>query len=131
MVNGDERTYSGDKVFAVLRHGNIVTLWVGEVHSLLLNELVHFRIILGSGVERRETDDHLVGQDTKSPPIDWEGVTTLNEDFRGEIVRSSTEGESLGVTLKYLGKAEICKADVTIFVHQDILGLQVTIYDIL
>ena len=123
--------YPCDEVFAVFGHHDVVALRVREVHRLLLDQLVHFRIILGSGVERRETDDHLVCQNTKSPPIDWEGVTTLNEDFRGEIVRSSTEGESLGVTLKYLGKAEICKADVTIFVHQDILGLQVTIYDIL
>ena len=35
-------TYPCDKVFAVLGHGDVVALGVGEIDSLLLNQLVHF-----------------------------------------------------------------------------------------
>lgn len=65
-------TYPSDEVLAVLAHGDVMSLLVWEVHRLLLDQLVHLRIILGASVEGREADDHLVGEDSEGPPIDRE-----------------------------------------------------------
>ena len=37
-----------------------MTLLVWEIDGLLLDQLVHFGIILGTSVEGRESDNHLV-----------------------------------------------------------------------
>ena len=37
-----EGTYPCDEVFAVFGHHDVVALRVGEVHRLLLDQLVHF-----------------------------------------------------------------------------------------
>ena len=106
-------------------------LLVWEVHGFLLDQLVHLRIILGASVEGREADDHLVREDAKGPPIDGEGVTALDKDLRCQVVGRSAEGVSLGVALEDLSQTEVREADVPIFVHQDVLRLQVTVDDVL
>jgi hypothetical protein len=50
-----------NKVFAVIAHLNLVSLWVWEVYRLLPNKLIHLQVVIASSIEGREPDDHLVG----------------------------------------------------------------------
>ena len=104
---------------------------IREVHCLLLYKLVHLAVSLAASVEGREADDHFVGQDSEGPPVDGETVTALNKNLRSQIVRRSTEGKGLGVTFEHLGQTEIGQTDVAVLVHQDVLGLQITVDDVL
>ena len=49
-----------------------MSLLIGEVNSLLLDQLKHLVIVLLTSVEGRETDNHFIGQDSECPPIDGE-----------------------------------------------------------
>ena len=80
-LSKSERTYPCDKVFAVFGHGDVVALRVGEVDSLLLNQLVHLRVILCASIEGRESDNHFVGQNAQCPPINWEGVAAFDQNL--------------------------------------------------
>lgn len=106
-------------------------LLIWEVDRLLLDQLVHFGIILRASVEGRETNDHLVCQNSESPPIDREGVTTFNQNLGRQVIGRATEGVGLGVSFEHLSEAEVSQADVAILVHQNVLRLQVTVDDVL
>ena len=123
-------TYASDEVFAMVRHCDVVALLVGEVDCLLLDELVHFRVILRAGVERRESDDHLVGQDSQGPPVHRERMAALDQNFWSQVVGSSTERISLSVALDDLSETEISQADIAILVHEDVLWLEITVDDV-
>lgn len=84
-------TYASDEVFAVFGHSNIVSLLVREVDGLLFDKFVHFRVVLGTSVERRESDNHFVCQNTKSPPVNREGVALLNQNLRSQVIRGAAE----------------------------------------
>mmetsp|Transcript_42273 Transcript_42273/g.40497 ORF Transcript_42273/g.40497 Transcript_42273/m.40497 type:complete len:264 (-) Transcript_42273:562-1353(-) len=102
-------------------------LWVREVDRLLFDEVVHLLIIVASSVEGREPNNHLIGQNTQSPPVDWEAVAFFVEDFRSEVLRRPTERVCLSVFLQDLGQAKVCEADVPIFIHEDVFWLQVSV----
>ena len=68
-----------------------MSLLVGEVDRLLLDQLVHLRIILRACVEGWEAHDHLVSENAERPPINREGVTTFDEDLRSQIVWCTAE----------------------------------------
>ncbi len=84
-----------------------MSLWIWEVYWLLSDEFVHFEIIIASSVKGRKSNDHLVGQNTKSPPIDWETMTFFIEDFRSKIFGSSAERVGLGVALENFSETEV------------------------
>lgn len=108
-----------------------MSLLVGEVDRLLLDQLVHLRIILRACVEGWEAHDHLVSENAERPPINREGVTTFDEDLRSQIVWCTAEGVRHLVAFEDLGEAEVRQTDVAILVHQDVLRLQVTVDDVL
>lgn len=72
------KTYSSYKILALLRHGDLVTLRVGEVDRFGLNKLVHLFVVVVSCIERWEAHNHLVGEDTDGPPVDRERVTLFS-----------------------------------------------------
>lgn len=119
-----------NKIFTVLGHHNLVALLIWEVYGLLLDQLVHFGVILRARVEGWEPNNHLIGEDTEGPPIDWEGVTTLHEDLWSQVVWSTAEGVGLSVSFEHLGKSEISQTDVSILVHQDIFWLKISVDDL-
>ena len=67
--------YRGNESLTVSAHFNLVTFWVWEVNRFLFDQLVHFRVIVVSRIEGRESNNHLIGQDSNSPPIHREGVS--------------------------------------------------------
>jgi hypothetical protein len=62
----------------------------GECQGLLENLAVHFVGVLV--IERRKSCQHLIQQDTESPPIDGLGVSVAKQKFGSEIFGSSAEG---------------------------------------
>lgn len=120
-----------DKVLALFAHLDLVAGGIGEIDWLLLYQLVHLQIVAISGVEGREADDHLVGQDTKSPPVNGEGVALLVEDLGGKILWGAAEGEGLGVIVEDLGQTEIGQTDIAVFIHKNVLGFKISIDNVL
>ena len=123
MGSGVSGAYPCDEVFAVLRHHDVVALWVREVHRLLLDQLVHFRIILCARVERREPYNHLVSQNAQRPPVHRERVPALHQNLRSQVVRRPAERERLRISFQHLRQSEVSKANISVFVHQYILRL--------
>ena len=71
---------------------------------------------------------HLVDQNTKGPPIDRLAVTLVEQDFRRDVLGSSTN--SVGTLSDYLGETVIDKFEVAIIADHDIFGLQITVDDV-
>jgi hypothetical protein len=61
-----------------------------ESQGLLQNLAVHFVGVLI--VERRQTGQHFVEQDTESPPVHGLGVSIAKKQLGGKVLRSTTEG---------------------------------------
>ena len=124
-------TYASDEVFALVRHSDVVTGLVREVHGLLFDQLVHLGVRGTAGVEGREAHNHFIGENTQGPPVDGEAVAALNQNLWRQVVGRTTEGEGLCIAFKDLGQAEIGEADIAIFVHQDVFGLEITVDNVL
>lgn len=123
-------TYPRDKVFAVFGHHDVVALRVREVDGLLLDQLVHFRIILRARVERREPHNHLVSQNAEGPPVHGEGVAALDQDLGSQVVGGSAERERLRISFEHLRQPEVGQANVPVLVHQNIFRLQIAVDDV-
>ena len=115
--------YPCDEVFAVFGHHDVVALRVWEVHRLLFDQLVHFRIILRARVERREPYDHLVSQNSERPPVHGERMPSLNQNFGRQVVRRAAEGERLSISFQHLRESKVSEANIPVFVHQNVLRL--------
>ncbi len=85
----------------------------------------HKRIIVGKGVY---SGDHFVDEDAQSPPVDGLAVSLVMEDFGGQILGSSTEGES--PVLDDLGESKISKLEVAIGSNQYVFWLEVSVNDV-
>ena len=84
-------TYLGNEVLALLRHSNLMTLRIREVDGLRLYKLVHLLVVVVASVERREANNHFVGKNSDGPPVYWERVTFLGENFRSKVIRGTAE----------------------------------------
>lgn len=108
-----------------------MSLRIWEIDWLLLDQFIHLKVIIATSIEGRESNNHFVGQDSESPPIYWEAVSFLVENFRCQIFWGTAERVSLSIAFEDLGKTEVSQADVTIFVHQDVLWLKISVDDML
>ena len=106
-------------------------LGIREEDRFGLDELVHLVVIGVPSIEWRETDDHLVRQNTEGPPVDRERMTLLGQYFRRQVLWRSTERIGLLILLKDLGQPEVGQADVAIFTHENVFWLQISIDDLL
>jgi hypothetical protein len=58
-------------------------------------------------------------------------VPLLIDDFKGEIGWSSTKGFVYGIhVLSFFRKTEVCNKGMPIFIEDNVLGLKITINDI-
>lgn len=120
-----------DEVLAVLRHRDAMLLGVWEEHWLRFNQLIHFIVVWLTRVEWWEPNDHLIGQDTKGPPVHRERVSNLLQDLWRQVLRCTTKRVSLLILLQNLREPEVCQANVSIFSHQYIFWLQIPINNFL
>ena len=108
-----------------------MTLRVGEIHWLRLNELVHLRVVAIACVEWRESNNHLVGQDTERPPVNRERVSLFDKNFRRQVVWCPAKRESLLAAFQNFSEPEVCQTYVAVLVHENIFWLKVSINNLL
>lgn len=95
----------------------------------VLNQIVH--LILIWVVKWRDSDDHLVNQDAKSPPVQGLVVARAHDHLWGKILWSATERIGLfSILLHNLGQSEICQHDVAIVVKQNVFWFKIAIDDV-
>jgi hypothetical protein len=66
------KSYLSNEVLTLSRHRYLMTLRIWEVDWLSLYQLVHFFVVVIASIEGREADNHLVGENSDRPPINWE-----------------------------------------------------------
>jgi len=93
------------------------------VDNLLVD--VHWVVIN----KRSVSGVHLVHEDTEGPPIDGLAVASVEEDLRGDVLGGTANG--VGSLLHDLSKAIVDKLEVTINANHNILGLKISVDDIL
>jgi hypothetical protein len=108
-----------------------MALGIREVNGFSLDQLVHLLVIVVSGVEGRESNNHLVGKDSDGPPIHRERMALLCQYFRCEVIRCATEREGLGIALQNFGESKIGQTNVAVFVHKNVFRFEVSINDML
>lgn len=83
------------------------------------------RIVVSKGVN---TSDHLVDQDTQSPPVDWFSVALILKNLGSQILWSSTKSECS--ILDRFGKTKVCEFEISVDSNEDVLGLEIAINDV-
>lgn len=82
--------------------------------------------------EWSDTYEELKQKDTKGPPVNGVVVTATDDHLWGEILRCSAERVSLILLAGcHLGKAEVGKQEIAIFIKEDIFWFKITIEDVL
>lgn len=103
-------------------HADMVT----PVHTAVEDLLVEVDGVLVR--KRRAADEHLVDEDTQTPPVDGLAVALGANDLGGQVIGGAAHGpRNVG---HFLGKAKIDELDVTIRIEQNVLRLQVAVRNI-
>lgn len=102
----------------------VETIWVSWlcVDNFPIN--VHGVVVL----EWRVTSKHFVQKDAYSPPINGFPVTLVEQDFRGNILGSTTNG--VCSLCNDLSETEINHLEVTISPNHNILRFEIPIDDV-
>ena len=79
-------------------------------------------------VEGIDAGVHLVGENSKSPPVDWLAVALVEKHLRSQVFRSSTE--SICARLAILCETKICQFQISLFIDQNVFGLQIPVDDV-
>lgn len=74
--------------------------------------------------EGREASDHLVDEAAETPPVNFDAMALLPNDFGSQVLGGAADGLSLLLVAQNFGEPEISKLDVACFVDDDVLGLQ-------
>lgn len=91
-----------------------------------LNQLVH--LVLVRVVKGRDSNDHLVDEDTQCPPVECLVVSRADNHFGCEILGCSAERIRLfRVFLHNLGQAKVGQHDVPVVIYQNVLRLEVSV----
>jgi hypothetical protein len=82
--------------------------------------------------EREMSSDHLVVEDTKGPHIGGSTkVILLENDFRGHVVRSTTEEIEFLVIFGLAGETKVNDLNILAIIKKNILKLNVSMVDAL
>lgn len=102
-------TYLINDVLSLLTEFNMRVLnRIWKSHWELGNDLIH--CVLVSMVKWRDSNNHLVNQDTNTPPIYWFIMSFPSYNFRGQILGRATKRLSKTFIANHFSKTEICKA---------------------
>lgn len=80
-------------------------------------------------VEGVDAGDHFVEEDAEGPPVDGLAVSLVQQDLRREVLRGSAEG--VCPAFDDLGEPEIGEFQVAVGADEQVLGLEVSVDDIL
>lgn len=114
-----------------VQDGDGVGRHVDRVQRLVFQDGVEDFILVVTA-EGRLTQEHLVDEDTKGPPVDCPSVSLLEQDLWCHELGRSTEGAS-GVAIPHvlLAQTVVGDLDVTVQSEEDIVKLQVSVDDAL
>lgn len=102
---------------------------LGEVNlageNLLINS--HGLVI----AERRLANNHFINKDAKGPPVYRLAVTLVEEHLGSDVLGSAAQGVGTAAGLNDLGETEIGQLAVTVLAQEKILGLQITMDNVL
>lgn len=87
-----------NKVLALSRHSNVVTLGIREVDRFCLDQLVHLVVVVVARVEWRKAYNHLVCKDAYGPPVDRERVAFFGQNFWRQIIWRAAKRKCLSVS---------------------------------
>ena len=98
----------------------------GELDLALEDLLVdgHWVLI----IEWIDSSNHLVRQNSESPPVNWLAVTFIEEHLWGQILWGTAK--SVGSGLAVFGKSEVCQFQVALLINQNILWLQISVNNV-
>jgi len=118
-----------NQVLGFRGHVNVMLFrdWVSHVG--LLDQEVHPVFVLVE--ERRDPHKHFVKQDSQSPPVNSVVMPFVVKHFWREVLSSSTEAHCKFILVNLCSQAEVGEQQVAIGVEQDVLGLQVSVDDLL
>lgn len=84
-------------------------------------------VIVAEGVDARV---HFVDEDAQSPPVDGFSVTLVEDDFWGDVLWRSANGEGPAF-VQDLGETEVRQLEVAVVADQQVLWLEVSKDDVL
>jgi len=64
------------------------------------------------GVERWETNNHLVDKGAETPPINWFSMSLFIKYLRSKVFWGSTDRESGAIGDVHFGESEICEPEI-------------------
>jgi len=111
----------------VVRVINLVLTLIGE-HNLRGTDLEQQQAAL-LVIEGGHSDEHLVNQNAKRPPIHTQVVALVKHHFWSQVLRCTAEGLRSLVFRKGLCQSIVNNLKVASFVNQDIFQLQVSVHD--
>mmetsp|Transcript_32743 Transcript_32743/g.74787 ORF Transcript_32743/g.74787 Transcript_32743/m.74787 type:complete len:263 (-) Transcript_32743:102-890(-) len=80
------------------------------------------------GVKRRASTQHLIDENTKTPPIDFLAVPSLRQDLWSQVLGGSHKSVDHGSFLKVLfAEAKVREANMTVIGKEDVFWLQVSV----
>ena len=103
--------------------------WVWELHGEFFYQLIHRLLV--RVVKRRKANNHLVDQNADGPPVDCVVVPLVLDDLWSQVFRRPSEGACEIAVCHLFGKSEICEVQVTVFAHQNVFRLDVSVDDLL
>lgn len=71
---------------------------------------------------------HFISKNSEAPPINWFSMPLVSKNLRGEIFRRPAECKS--PSLNHFCKSEVCQQKVSRRIYQEVLWLQISIYNI-
>ena len=95
----------------------VETFWIAWLGIDDLPVDVHWVFVL----EGWEASQHLVDQDSKSPPVYWLAMALIQENLRSDVLRSTTN--RVCPFSHYLRKPKVNQLQVTILGYHDVLRL--------
>lgn len=79
-------------------------------------------------VKRRKSEGHLIEEDSKAPNVHLFVMSLFQDDFGGDVFGSADIRVRLLALLKDFGNSKIRQTSVSVFIQQNVLGLQISVY---
>lgn len=113
----------------LLQDGDALLGHVDRVERLVFEDGVE-DLLLVVALERALTEEHLVDEDAKGPPVDRATVALLEEDLgRHELGRAAEGGRRRAVVHAFLAETVVGHLDVAVEREEDVVELEIAVDD--
>ena len=116
-----------DQIFNFLCHWNLVPHWVRKYDRSRFYQIGQFALIWVH--ERWSASNHLINQDPQSPPIYWEVMARVLNNFGRKVLCCAAKRLSLLILIQVFCQSEVSQFNIPILLHKHIFWLQVSMHD--